>query len=114
MVVTETMPGHSAAAAESAPLIAVDQTIITADAGLASFSGTGSASSVQVGTSEYMQLYTAGSQPASPVNPILVYDPSAHTLSFDVGSTAIVLVTLGAPTHPASLSPAEIAVIHFG
>jgi hypothetical protein len=113
-VVTETMPGHTAAAAESAPLIAIDQTIITADAGAASFSSTGGASTVQVGTNEYMQLYTAGAQPANPVDPVLVYDPSAHTLSFDVASSSIVLVTLGAQTHPALLSPAEIAVLHFG
>jgi hypothetical protein len=113
VVVTETMPGHTAATAESAPLIAIDQTVITTDAGAASFSSTGGASTVQVGTNEYMQLYTAGSQPASPVNPVLVYDPTAHTLSFDVASTSIVLVTLGAQTHPASLDPAEIFVTHF-
>jgi hypothetical protein len=113
VVITETMPSHSAATAESAPLIAIDQTVITTDAGEASFASTGGASSVQVGTNEYMQLYTAGSQPASPANPVLVYDPTAHTLSLDVASTSIVLVTLGAQTHPASLNPAEIFITHF-
>jgi hypothetical protein len=113
VVVTETMPGHSAATGESAPLIVIDQTVITTDAGLAAFSGLGGVGMVQVGANEYMHLYAAGSQPLSPVNPVLVYDPTAHTLSFDVASTSIVLVTLGAQTHPASLSPAEIFITHF-
>ena len=113
VVITETMPGHSAASGESAPIIALDQTIITTDAGMAGFSGTGGAGTVQVATNEYMHLYTAGSQPADPTNPILVYDPSAHTVSFDVGNTSIVLVTLGAQTHPTSLNAAEIFITHF-
>jgi hypothetical protein len=113
VVITETMPSHSASSGESAPVIAIDQTVITTDAGLANFSSTGGASTVQVATNEYMHLYTAGAQPASPANPVLVYDPAAHTLSFDVANTSIVLVTLGAQTHPTSLDAAEIFITHF-
>jgi hypothetical protein len=115
VVITETMPGHTAAAGESAPIIALDQTVITTDAtaASASFSASGGAGMVQVGVNEYMTLYTAGQQPAHPTNPVLVYDPSAHTLSFDVASTSIVLVTLGAATHPASLDASEINIKHF-
>jgi hypothetical protein len=113
VVITETMPAHTAATGESAPIIALDQTVVTTDAGAATFSSTGGTGTVQVGTNEYMHLYTAGSQPTDPVNPVLVYDPNAHTLSLDVASTSVVLVTLGSATHPASLDPSEVFVTHF-
>ena len=29
-----------------------------------------------------MNLYTAGSQPGTLSNPVLIYDPAAHTLSY--------------------------------
>ena len=105
---TETVGGT-----ESAPIIALEQTILTgaATADGATFATSGQ---VQVGTNEYMNLYTAGSQPGSPANPILVYDPTAHTLSFDAaGHSDVVLLTLGTATHPASLDPSEIFVKHY-
>jgi hypothetical protein len=107
------MPTYSAAAGESAPVVAIDQATIITDAGIASFATTGGAASVQVGTSEYMPLYTAALQPSNPSEPVLVYDPNAHTLSFDLGATSVVLVTLGAATHPTSLDASEIFVTHF-
>ena len=105
--------GASAATSESALIVVLEQAILTTDAGAASFVSSGGAGMVQVGVNEYMHLYTAGSQPATPVNPVLVFDPVAHTLSFDVASSSVVLVTLGAATHPASLDPSEIFVKHF-
>ncbi len=108
VAVTETVGGT-----ESAPIIALEQTILTnaATADGATFATTGQ---VHVGTNEYMNLYTAGSQPASPANPVLVYDPTAHTLSFDAaGHSEVVLLTLGTATHPASLDPSEIFVKHY-
>jgi hypothetical protein len=113
LVITETMPSQAAAAGESAPIIAIDQTVITTDAGAASFASSGGNGMVQVATNEYMHLYTLGAQPGSPANPVFVYDPAGHTLSLDVGNSSIVLVTLGAQTHPASLDPSEIFVTHF-
>ena len=113
VVITETMPGQTAAAGESAPIITLDQTVITTDAGSATFTATAGAGAVQVGVNEYMTLYTAGAQPADPVNPVLVYDPAAHTLSFDVNHSSVVLVTLGSATHLASLDPSEVFVTHF-
>ncbi len=99
--------------AKSAPVIAIDQTVITTDAGVANFSSTGGARTRAGRHQRIHALYTAGSQPASPANPVLVYDPTAHTLSFDVASTSVVLVTLGAETHPTSLDAAEIFITHF-
>ncbi len=108
VVATETVNGT-----ESAPIIALEQTILTNAAATdsATFATSGQ---VQVGTNEYMNVYTAGSQPTNPTNPILVYDPAAHTLSFEAaGHSDIVLVTLGTATHPASLDPSEIFVKHY-
>ncbi len=108
IAVTETYGG-----VESAPIIVLEQTILTnvATTDGASFATSGQ---VQVGTNEYMNLYTAGSQPSNSANPFLVYDPSAHTLSFDATSASpIVLLTLGTATHPASLDPSEIFVKHY-
>jgi hypothetical protein len=108
VAVTETFGG-----VESAPIIALEQTILTnaATTDGATFATSGG---VQVGAVGYMNLYTAGSLPASYANPILVYDPTAHTLSFDApGQSAIVLLTLGTATHPASLDASEIFVKHY-
>jgi hypothetical protein len=111
--VTETMPGQTATAGESAPLIILDQNVITTDAGAATFSASGGAGTVQVGANEFLPLYSAGTQPAIPANPVLVFDPTAHSLSLEVGGTLITLLTLGTQTHPASLSASEILVTHF-
>ena len=111
-VVTETV-GASAATSESAPIIALEKTVITdaATAASATFAGSGS---VQVGVGEYLNVYTTANAPASPANPYLVYDATAHTLSLDItGHAPLVLVTLGGATHPASLDPAEIVIQHF-
>ena len=105
--VTETVAG-----VESAPVIALEQTILTslASSDSATFLTTGQ---VQVGANEYLNLYTAATAPVSPVNPDLVYDPNAHTLSFEVaGQSPVVLLTLGTATHPAALDPSEIFVKH--
>ena len=112
VVVTETV-GASAATSESAPIIALEQTVLTdaATADSATFAGSGS---VQVGVGQYVNLYTTATAPASPANPVLVYDATAHTLSLDItGHAPLVLVTLGSATHPASLDPSEIVVKHF-
>jgi hypothetical protein len=110
VVITETMAGHTAAAGESAPIIALDQTVVTTDAGAATFATSGQ---VQVGSSSnYMNVYTAGSQPTQAA-PELVYDANAHTLSLDVNGAMTVLVTLGTATHPTSLDPSEIFITHF-
>lgn len=104
---TETVGGT-----ESAPIIILDQTILTSDAtsDSATFATSGQ---VQVGTNAFVNLYTAGSQPTSPANPVLVYDPTAHTVSFDAaGHAPIVLLTLGTSTHPGSLDPSEILIKH--
>ena len=112
VVVTETV-GALSATSESAPIIALEQTVITSavtGAG-ASFAGSGS---VQVAVGEYLNVYTTANAPASPANPYLVYDATAHTLSLDIaGYSPLVLVTLGAATHPASLDASEIIVQHF-
>ncbi len=105
--VTETVGGI-----ESAPIIALDQTILTTAAAgdSVTFMTTGQ---VQVAANEFVNLYTTATAPVSPVNPDLVYDPTAHTLSFEVaGHAAIVLVTLGTATHPAALDPSEIFMKH--
>ena len=112
VVVTETV-GASAATSESAPIIALEQTVITGavTGASATFAGSGS---VQVATGEYLNLYTTANAPASPANPDLVYDATAHTLSLDIaGHSPLVLVTLGGATHPTSLDPSEIIVQHF-
>lgn len=112
VVVTETV-GASAATSESAPIIALEQTIITAAAtgAGATFAGSGS---VQVGGGAYLNLYTTANEPGAPANPNLVYDATAHTLSLDIaGHAPLVLVTLGSATHPASLDPSEIVIQHF-
>ena len=112
VVVTETV-GASAATSESAPIIALERTILTdaATAGGATFAGSGQ---VQVDVGKYVDLYTTATAPASPANPVLVYDATAHTLSLDVGGHApLVLVTLGGATVPAALDPSEIFVRHF-
>ncbi len=112
VVVTETV-GASAATSESAPIIALEQTVLTdaATADSATFAGSGS---VQVGVGQYVNLYTTANAPVAPANPVLVYDATAHTLSLDItGHAPLVLVTLGSATHPASLDPSEIVVKHF-
>ena len=112
VVVTETV-GASAATSESAPIVALEQTVLTsaATADSATFAGSGS---VQVGVGQYVNVYTTATAPAAPANPVLVYDATAHTLSLDItGHAPLVLVTLGAATHPASLDPSEIVVKHF-
>ena len=112
MVITETV-GASAATSESAPIIALEQTVITdaATAASATFAGSGS---VQVGAGEFIDVYTTANAPTSPPNPYLVYDATAHTLSLDIaGQAPLVLVTLGAATHPTSLDPSEILIQHF-
>ncbi|HEY1933953.1 MAG TPA: hypothetical protein VGG99_18230 [Acetobacteraceae bacterium] len=109
VVATETPSGGN----ESAPIIALEQTILTTAASTdhVSFAASGD---VQVGTGEFMNLYTLGSQPATPSNPELIYDPSVHTLSYVDGTSTIVLVTLGGTaTHPASLDASEIFVKHY-
>jgi hypothetical protein len=106
--VTETVSG-----VESAPVIALEQTILTSTAtsDSAAFLTTGQ---IQVAANEFVNLYTTATAPVSPVNPDLVYDPTAHTLSFEAGSQSpVVLLTLGTATHPAALDPSEIFVKHF-
>ena len=106
--VTETVSG-----VKSAPVIALEQTILTSTAtsNSAAFLTTGQ---IQVAANEFVNLYTTATAPVSPVNPDLVYDPTAHTLSFEVGSQSpVVLLTLGTATHPAALDPSEIFVKHF-
>ena len=68
---TETVGGT-----ESAPLIYLEDTILTgqATADNATFAGSGQ---IQVASGEYLNLYTAGSQPGTLANPVLVYNPSA-------------------------------------
>ncbi len=112
MVITETV-GASAATSESAPIIALEATVLTGavTGASATFAGSGS---VQVGGGQYLNVYNAANAPASPANPILVYDATAHTLSLDIaGHAPLVLVTLGGATHPTSLDPSEIIVQHF-
>jgi hypothetical protein len=112
VVVTETV-GASAAISESAPIIALERTILTdaATADGATFAGSGQ---VQVDAGAYVNIYTTATAPGSPANPALVYDAAAHTLSLDVGGHApLVLVTLGGATVPAALDPSEIFVRHF-
>ena len=104
VVITETVGG-----VESAPLIALDQTVVTTDAGVATFATTGQ---VQVGASEYVNLYNYGSQPTQTA-PELVYNPTTYVLSLDVNGTFHTLVTLGTATHPTSLNAAEINITHF-
>jgi hypothetical protein len=112
VVVTETV-GASAATSESAPIIALEQTVLTnaATAASATFAGSGA---VQVGVSQYIDIYTTATAPAHPTNPVLVYDAAAHTLSLNIDSHApVVLVTLGAATHPTTLTASEIFIQHF-
>ena len=112
VVVTETV-GASAATSESAPIIALEATVLTDAATFAgaTFAGSGS---VRVGAGQYVNVYTTANAPAHPGNPDLVYDATAHTLSLDIdGHAPLVLVTLGAATHPASLDPTAIVVQHF-
>jgi hypothetical protein len=112
MVVTETV-GGSAATGESAPIIALEATVLTnaATADSATFAGTGA---VQIGGGQYANLYTTATAPTNPANPILVYDPTAHTLSLNItGHAPTLLVTLGTATHPTALTAAEIFVQHF-
>ncbi len=112
MVVTEIV-GGSAATSESAPIIALERAVLTTEAANdgATFAGSGQ---IQVDTGKFVNLYTAGSAPAHPTSPVLVYDPNAHTVSMAVeGHTPLVLVTLGAATTPASLDPSEILIRHF-
>jgi hypothetical protein len=104
VVVTETVGG-----VESAPIIALDQTVVTTAAGAATFATTGQ---VQVAASEYVNLYNYGSQPTQSA-PELVYNPTSYTLSLDVNGTFHTLVTLGTATHPTSLTAAEIFITHF-
>lgn len=98
-------------ARNSAPLIYLEDTILTgqATADNATFAGSGQ---IQVASGEDPNLYTAGSQPGTLANPVLVYNPGLHTLSYDDSHGAIVLVTLGTTTNPTSLDPSEIIVKH--
>jgi hypothetical protein len=112
VVVTETV-GASAATSESAPIIALEKTVLTnaVTADSATFAASGA---VQVGVGQYTDLYTTATAPTHPTNPVLVYDPTAHTLSLDVdGFSPVVLVTLGTATHPTALTAAEIFIQHF-
>ena len=95
---------------ESAPVVVLTQsTLESYVAGVsANFANSGQ---IQVGTGEYISLYTAGA--TLPNAPALVYDPNAHTISLDIpNSSPITLITLGASTHPASLDPSEILIKH--
>jgi hypothetical protein len=61
-----------------------------------------------------MNLYTTATAPADHANPILVYDPTAHTLAMridDYGS--LTLITLGTATHPLTLDADDIYIRHF-
>ena len=112
LVVTEAVSA-TAATSESAPIIALEQTVLTSAATLASatFATSGQ---VQVDVGKYVNLYTAATVPAHPASPALVYDSGAHTLSLAIdGNAPLVLVTLGTATHPTTLDPAEIIIKHF-
>ena len=103
--ITETVAG-----VESAPVVVLNATTLEGlvSGASATFSNAGQ---IQVGTGEYLNLYTAGA--TLPNAPALVYDPTAHTISLDIPNTApVVLITLGAATHPASIDPTEILVKH--
>jgi hypothetical protein len=113
VVVTETV-GASAATSESAPIIALEKTVLTTTATNdgATFAGSGA---VQVGVGQYIDIYTTTTALAHPTDPVLVYDPTAHTLSLNIdGHSPVVLVTLGTATHPTALTAAEIFIQHFG
>ena len=106
VVVTESVNG-----VESAPIIAIELNAVTTAAGGATFA---SAGAVQVGVGQFVDLYTKVAAPTAPPNPILVYDPNAHTLSLNVaGHAPVTLVTLGSTTTPTSLTAAEIFIQHF-
>jgi len=112
VVVTETV-GASAATSESAPIIALERTVLTnaATSAGATFAGSGA---VQVDVGKYVDIYTSSTAPAHPSSPVLVYDTSSYTLSLSIeGQTALTLVTLGTATHPTSLSASEIYIQHF-
>ncbi len=111
MVLTETV-GASAATSESAPVVLLEQSalegIVNTDG--ATFAASGA---VHVTGSEYLDIYNLSAAPAHPANPVLVYDPTQHTLSLDVdGHAPVVLVTLGTATHATSLDATEILVKH--
>jgi hypothetical protein len=95
---------------ESAPVVVLNASTLE---GLVSGASSAFSTSgqIQVGVGEYLNLYTAGA--TLPNAPSLVYDPNAHTISLDIPSAAaVVLITLGASTHPASIDPSEILVKH--
>ena len=101
---TEAGPG---AGAEGAPLVILDAAALEAEvaAAGASFASSGA---IQVDTGKAVNLYTAGAVP-NLLQPALVYDPTAHTLSLDIpGQSPIALLSLGSTTHPASLDASEI------
>ncbi len=102
--VTESAPG---AGGEGAPLIVLDAAALEAEvaAAGASFASSGA---IQVDNGKAVNIYTTGTVP-NLLQPALVYDPSAHTLSLDVaGQSPLTLLTLGTTTHPASLDAGEI------
>ena len=103
--ITETVGG-----VESAPVVVLNASTLEGlvSGASSSFSNSGE---IQVGAGEYLNLYTAGA--SLPNAPALVYDPNAHTISLDIpNASPVVLVTLGASTHPASIDPTEILVKH--
>jgi hypothetical protein len=108
-VVTEVTNG-----VESAPLVVLDEGAIQAAvaAAGATFANAGG---VTVAANEHLAVYTAGAVPQNLANPVLVYDPHAHTVSLDIPNSApIVLVTLGTSTDPAALTAADFVVKHHG
>ena len=112
IVVTEIV-GSTAATSESHPIIGLERETITDFATLhsATFATSGE---VQVDTNQYVDLYNSASAPSTPTNPILVYNPNAHTLALHVtGQSPLVLVTLGAATTPDELNDDYIFVRHF-
>ena len=112
IVVTEIV-GSTAANSESHPIIGLERETITdfATAHSATFATSGE---VQVDTNMFVDLYNSASAPASPTNPILVYNPNAHTLALHIsGQAPLVLVTLGAATTPDELNDDYIFVRHF-
>jgi hypothetical protein len=67
-----------------------------------------------VDVNQWVNLYNTSEAPASPTNPILVYNPNAHTLALHLsGQAPLVIVTLGTATHPTELNEEAIFVRHF-
>lgn len=110
IILTETKGGTG----ESAPIIAIERDTLAnaVTAANATFATTGS---IMVDNGQYVDLVSSDDIVPSPAHPVLVYNPTSHTLALHIsGQNPLTLVTLGTTTTPDTLDAGEIFVRHFG